>query len=240
MKRLTLKKQQGAVLAFSLVMLLLLTLVSISMIRQNKVQINVANNAGQQVKAFAAVETALNTVGDTLVIKRMDMNGDGAVSAVEKDGHHCRAGAIHPAPHASGILTGAVGLSSDVAAKVMSVHCLSNYDAVTRTGNELQCRYVNNTSTRYDKDTDVGAITAGSVTPYVRAVPSQDEVNACKKLVLSEAVPTTTTGAIPKPGACGIEVYTLNVELTDAATLAKRTVESKFLIDCTNDLNPNP
>ena len=54
-----LKKQTGAVLAFSLVMLLLLTLAATRMIQQNKQQLEMANNARLQTQAFADAEATL-------------------------------------------------------------------------------------------------------------------------------------------------------------------------------------
>ncbi|MGR9012097.1 MAG: PilX N-terminal domain-containing pilus assembly protein [Gammaproteobacteria bacterium] len=51
--------QRGAVLAFSLVMLLLLTLVSVSMIQQNKQELAMAGNALDQTKTLASAETQL-------------------------------------------------------------------------------------------------------------------------------------------------------------------------------------
>ncbi|TAN65296.1 MAG: hypothetical protein EPN17_16930 [Methylobacter sp.] len=51
--------QRGAVLAFSLVMLLLLTLVSVSMIQQNKQELAMAGNTLEQTKSLARAETDL-------------------------------------------------------------------------------------------------------------------------------------------------------------------------------------
>jgi Tfp pilus assembly protein PilX len=61
MKAIVLFKQQGAVLAFSLVMLLLLTLVGVSMIQQNKQQLMMAGNMRQQNQVFASVESELSS-----------------------------------------------------------------------------------------------------------------------------------------------------------------------------------
>ena len=51
--------QRGAVLIFSLIMLLLLTLVSVSMIQQNKQELAMAGNALEQTKTLANAETKL-------------------------------------------------------------------------------------------------------------------------------------------------------------------------------------
>ena len=54
-----LKKQRGAILAFSLVMLLLLTLSGTRMIQQNKQQLEIANNVRQLTQEFANGEAAV-------------------------------------------------------------------------------------------------------------------------------------------------------------------------------------
>lgn len=51
--------QRGAVLVFSLVMLLLLTLVSVSMIQQNQQELAMTGNAMEQTKSLARAETDL-------------------------------------------------------------------------------------------------------------------------------------------------------------------------------------
>lgn len=51
--------QRGAVLAFSLVMLLLLTLVSVSMIQHNKQELAMTGNTLQQTKSLASAESEL-------------------------------------------------------------------------------------------------------------------------------------------------------------------------------------
>ena len=54
-----LKQQRGAILAFSLVMLLLLTLAGTRMIQQNKQQLQIAGNARLVTQAFADTEAVL-------------------------------------------------------------------------------------------------------------------------------------------------------------------------------------
>ena len=53
------KQQRGAVLAFSLVMLLLLTLAGTGMIQQNKQQLKMANNMRVSTQEFANAESIL-------------------------------------------------------------------------------------------------------------------------------------------------------------------------------------
>lgn len=198
MNAFTLHKQRGAVLAFSLVMLLLLTLVSTSMIQQNKVQIGVATNAGQRVQAFASVETALRATQATLEPLRYQ----------NKATRTCRSGttnSLHPIPHASGTLN----LNDNtITAQIVAEYCISDY--ADGQGNEHRCFY---------SSSGVRNMIAG--TP---ATNTSDNVTACQRL--------TDAGS---PSGCQIEVYTLNVTLAETNG-AKRTVESKFEIDCSGDL----
>ncbi|MFZ2403914.1 MAG: PilX N-terminal domain-containing pilus assembly protein [Methylobacter sp.] len=59
MKQLIVPNQRGAVLIFSLIMLLLLTLVSVSMIQQNKQELAMTGNTLEQTKSLARAETDL-------------------------------------------------------------------------------------------------------------------------------------------------------------------------------------
>lgn len=206
MKHLTHKQQRGAVLAFSLVMLLLLTLVSLSMIRQNKSQINIASNAGQQVKAFATVETALRQTQSILEPLRYQ----------DKANKHCKSGAANQIHEAKAL----TGLPTGVTAKITRVFCLSNYSGVTKSGDESQCRY----SSPNTRNMVVG-------TP---ANNTNKNVEACDRL---NKAGDWTSGHANLDG-CQVELYTLNVNILDAATGANRTVESKFQIDCSGDQNP--
>jgi Tfp pilus assembly protein PilX len=69
--------QRGAVLIFSLIMLLLLTLVSVSMIQQNKQELAMAGNALEQTKTLASAETKLKLAEqaiDTARLNPADLN----------------------------------------------------------------------------------------------------------------------------------------------------------------------
>ena len=65
-------KQCGAVLIFSLVMLLLLTLVSVSMIQKNKQELAMTGNALDQNKSFASAETELGLAEKSINTKRLN------------------------------------------------------------------------------------------------------------------------------------------------------------------------
>lgn len=225
MKLLTYKKQQkGAVLAFSLIMLLLLTLVSISMIKQNKTQINIASNAGQQVKAFATVETALRQSQGILEPMRYvsevgDQDKDGIANEVRGAYKHCQSGVTNSVNEGDLLY----GLPDNITAKVVGVYCLSNYKnngsatSPKWSGDEARCLY------------------NGTTRSLVLGTPTKNAANniaACTRL--NDARGWSEGNA--KPNACQIEIYVLNVNIHDVITQADRTVESKFQIDCSNDL----
>lgn len=210
MKQLTYKQQRGAVLAFSLVMLLLLTLVSLSMIRQNKAQINIASNTGQQVKAFAAVETALRQVQGAVNTKRYQ----------DQANHHCKAG---NQINEGDMLVNTTGLQAEVSA----IYCVSNYalkgSPPRYSGDEARCYYTSGGAR------DSQPLTNTTATDSQRACGRLDNAGGW----VAGQVWTATN---PNP-RCQIEEYTLNVTIDDQVTHANRTVESKFQVDCSGDLN---
>lgn len=208
MKYIQLKNQSGAVLAFSLVMLLLLTLVGTSMIRQNKVQISLTGNSGQQTQTFNATESALTKA-------QIEINKLRYVdpTKAKDDSPLCKSNdQIHPAPHASGIIQ---GLGPGVEGKVTAVYCISGWAKDTG-GVESQCLYsgtgVRNTTLGYP-------------------APTQANVDAC--LALNAA--GGNRDSVPK--ACQIEEYQINVTLTDSDTGARRTVQSRLQVNCSGNLN---
>ena len=223
MKTVTLKNQRGAVLVFSLVMLLLLMLASTSMIQQNKAQIGVATNAGQQVTAFADVETALLSTQAALAVLRYDSAPYPPATGAAT---HCKSGASNSV-HQDNDITIA---DTSVTATVKADYCISNYSTIAGGGNEHRCLYSGGV-----RQAVAGSMVAENLTatPPVHAVPSVDQAAACYKL--NNAGWKTPHGTTPNPDYCQIEVYTVHVTLNDATTGASRTVESKFQIDCSGD-----
>jgi len=220
MKTVTLKNQRGAVLAFSLVMLLLLMLASTSMIQQNKAQIGVATNAGQQVTAFADVETALRSTQAALAALRYDSAPYPPATGAAT---HCKSG-VSNSVHVN---TNVAPTGSLFTATVKAEYCISNYVSLSGGGNEYRCFY---------SDGGARKTTAWvAANPTATPVPSVDEAAACDKL--DAAGWETPHGTTPNPNYCQIEVYTVHVTLNDVTTGASRTVESKFQIDCSGDRN---
>ncbi len=64
--------QRGAVLVFSLIMLTLLTLVSVSMIQHNKQELAMTGNTLEQTKSLARAETELTQAEQVIDTTRLD------------------------------------------------------------------------------------------------------------------------------------------------------------------------
>lgn len=63
-------RQRGAVLVFSLIILLLLTLISVSMIQQNKQELAMTGGVMNQTKALASAEVALSKAESAILMRR--------------------------------------------------------------------------------------------------------------------------------------------------------------------------
>lgn len=288
MKIHTPKNQHGAALAFTLMMLTLLTVAAVSMIRQNKVQIGIATNVAQQTVTFANVESALRRTLAELETKRyVDADGDNDINGVDdgKAKKHCNSGTsspVHVVPNPKGVLIcdssvenceslypDALALAN-VSATVQAEHCVLDYIDQNKnatgkppkfSGNELACLYsytdnktpnpaatscttpanwvrntVENSIAKPPKDKLFGEIPCPdlanpSATP-ISGLPSSGNKRACDALTAAGGWSLNNSN----PKACPIEVYTVHVSFLDSNG-SQRTVESKFEIDCSNDLN---
>lgn len=199
-------KQQGAVLAFTLIMLTLLTLAGVNMISQNKQELMMATNARQQVKALATVEQLVSQ----------------AENAIENDTTICTfkdkgGGQMVKAPLVAG--SRPTGMPDE--ATIMSVSCLKADTGSDK--NEYLCSSV------------LDQYTVGiSSTPYcyptgklpnelctiTNGVPTNTS-SSCDKRELN-----------PSPDSCERPIYTIRVTSTDTITNAKRTVESRYKKIC--------
>jgi hypothetical protein len=130
-------KQQGVVLAFVLVMLLLLTTISVNMIQQNQQNLATANNARQQVAVLSTAETTV--LGSGAIIE--------GIRYADKAIHKCKA-------------AGQIDQGSTIGTStVIGVYCMWRVG-----GAEKQCRYTGSPLARVATDSDCAALTqAGSV-----------------------------------------------------------------------------
>lgn len=176
-------QQRGAVLAFSLIMLMLFSLVGATVMTQNKVQLSMTSNARQQSQSLATIESALGkaqNLVDGLRYRNQSLAQCNSTNQIDEN------------------RTLNLGDSSQTA-KIAAVYCLSNYIAGVG-GNEQRCTY-----------------TAGV----------RDDISACSML--------SNAGSL---AGCDIEVYTINLNVLDNTTGAKRVIEAKYEVDCTGDTHP--
>jgi Tfp pilus assembly protein PilX len=122
-------QQRGAVLAFSLVMLLLLTLVGVSMIQQNKQELGMAGNARQQTQALATAEADM---------ARAEAVIDG-LRYTDKANHLCQPTSGENDPNQ---LDEGDELIAGVST-ITGTYCLLDYLVAASGGDEQQCTYTN-------------------------------------------------------------------------------------------------
>ncbi len=169
-------KQRGAVLAFSLIMLLLLTLVSVSMIQQNKSQIAMTSNSIQQTSAFSTVQSALVNAQSIINQRRY--------KTIPEDAKCNSTNQIHE----NMVLD--VG-DPNIVARITQVFCLTDYNSANRIGDLNQCLY-NNGSRNLNVGTGTPQATAESVLACTRLNNAGSTVNRTKNdLCGSEAYTIT-------------------------------------------------
>lgn len=115
--------QRGAVLVFSLIMLLLLTLVSVSMIQQNKQELAMTGNTLEQTKSLARAETELKLAEQVIDTTRLN--------PADLGDHRCNSSNASQLDENEIILTTATGKAT-----VTAVYCLTG--AI-----ETQCTFTN-------------------------------------------------------------------------------------------------
>lgn len=116
--------QRGAVLIFSLVMLLLLTLVSVSMIQQNKQELAMTGNTLEQTKSLARAETDLASAQIWIDHQRLNPSATPAYSDLK-----CNSLATKQVDEGDVIVNSDTGTAT-----VTAVYCLT--DTI-----ETQCTY---------------------------------------------------------------------------------------------------
>lgn len=138
-----LSKQQGAVLAFSLVMLLLLTLLGVSMIQQNRQQLIMSGNTRQQNQVFADAETALFFAAEKYIRDKRYMTA--AAFICKKD----RTASPFSDPAVTDLNNSTVDVTTDVQNNI-SLNTMSNlkYEITERycftgAGSVLRCNSLN-------------------------------------------------------------------------------------------------
>lgn len=119
-------KQRGAVLIFSLVMLLLLTLVSVTMIQQNKEELTMTGNALEQTKTLTRAETDLAQAQWFIDTTRLNPNAVPAYSDLK-----CNSNSANQVNENQVLYTSSTGKAT-----VTAVYCYTNTA-------ETQCTFTN-------------------------------------------------------------------------------------------------
>lgn len=94
--------QRGAVLVFSLIMLLLLTLGSVSMIQQNKQELAMTGNTLEQTKSLARAETDLKLTEQVIDTTRLDPANPGNHKCNSSGASQVNANWVYPAVPVTG------------------------------------------------------------------------------------------------------------------------------------------
>jgi len=214
MKRCNKNKQHGVVLVFSLLILLLITLVGVNMVQQNRLQFMMAANSQMQTTSFIDTEDVLELAEYFIARQRYKVwpfpkpipNPVGATYACNKTAsgkfdqikpHILSADELK----ATGVLWGAgkgLGLSTDIIARSHPVVEITQTACLDFLSEEREC------------ETDP---------PYSKGdSPSAWDTNEqyCNN---------------GNQAQCPTEIYTLNIQLTDPSG-SQHVVQSRFAVRC--------
>lgn len=175
MNKSNLKTQHGAVLAFCLVMLLLLTLAATRMIQQNKQQLEMANNARLVTQEFANAEGFLANVkslinGSSTESGTMPQHIDPTGTPINSSVHQCVP--LLPSYKQNIGLAGIIPIANGTAT-ILSVSCLSSADTTKCTD------YVGNKLTCYPKSAGVSGVDCSTKTIDEIAALFNDPSDVC-------------------------------------------------------------
>jgi Tfp pilus assembly protein PilX len=238
MKQAILPNQKGAVLIFTLLMLLLLTLSGVSMIEQNKQQIAMMRNSRQQNQTLARAEQLLAQAENAIknANEHQPCLGTSSSPCVNSDpspsskGFTCTPdaksdGSLVQTP----LLAGSRPAGLPTEATILSVSCLID---TANTGSvnlieKLCSTYDQTTAKTYcyppDPDSPSDIDKEVCVTDTTPKIPDNgDDSWACYKKFQTE---------IPM-ARCPTEIYTIQVTSVDEDTGSKRTIESKYAVAC--------
>ncbi len=136
MNKIMSEKQRGVVLIFTLVMLLLLTLLGVNMIQQNRLQFMMAANSQNQTTKLSSAENILKKAENFIELQRYQ---DKSTFSCNTPGTPPTYKQLLPIPAISGDITGNLGLpdTTSISAEILQTACISF-------GNEIPCTYNNN------------------------------------------------------------------------------------------------
>lgn len=248
--RLPIKKQRGAVLAFCLVMLLLLTLAGVRMIQQNKQQLEMANSMRLATQQFANAEGLLAEAKNVINkhsahTDHIDENGvlrDESGTAINDSAHQC----TPTASFKQNILLAGTELFKDEPilnettsgglprAAILAVRCkndngveqiCSSYDSISKTVT-CQSKSEDFTCTGVTIDaTNIQKFNSNDDLCYQNYDPQSSDDNAACNVTPPPSWCTTPERKCPK------EIYTIQVIATDAYGTT-RQINSDHVVGC--------
>lgn len=210
------KKQNGAVLAFSLVMLLLLTLAGTRMIQQNKQQLEMANNARLLTQAFADGEGFLADAKNTINTWTQHIDPTGL--AINSKIHQCLP---------TNTFKQDIGLAQAINStkKILSVRCFGVEDPATGLPKSIQeCSSYDETTGKVTckgntdcktVDDAIAAFSASTDICYQDYDPQADNPNSSEVVL----------------GKCPKEVYKIKVIAQDAYGTTREII-SDHVVGC--------
>lgn len=241
------KKQHGAVLAFSLVMLLLLTLAGTRMIQQNKQQLQIAGNARLLTQEFANAEGLLAAAKN--VINAIPSHKDASGLLVSDPNHQCA-----PTTDGNRLIQNQMLAGTYSGFTIQAVRCIDSDGAFNQctsykagkiycdSNSTIECTYdatgiPTNSSTACYADTYTATCLTGNAACTDGTMPTCDKdgnlictdgsISTCPADLLHEP----WCGS-PIKSLCRTEVYTTQVISTTATTGATREIISDYAVGC--------
>lgn len=228
MKFANLKSQRGAVLAFSLMMLLLLTLAGTRMIQQNKQQLEISNNARLMAIEFSIAEAVLEDAKN--VINLMPQHVDLTGLAINDSSHQCTptAGAIQNIGLAKDITDDLTGNYSGttVSAIITSVKCKSDgwVEQICSAYNSTTEKTICNPTNHPTECTVVDDTNAATIFNDPGSDPGSD---TCYQDYDPQA-----TLKLVETAKCPKEIYTIEITSTNTSGGATRKITSDHVVGC--------
>lgn len=239
-KSFNLKSQRGAVLAFCLLMLLLLTLAGTRMIQQNKQQLEIAGNTRLLTQEFANAEGLLAEAKN--VINDNPAHVDSSGTAINNSAHQCEP----TADFKQNILLAGV--------TIMSVRCksddgteqvCSSYDGVKTVCKDttIACNTISDAIAQFNAPTDIcyqdydpqcNEDLSTTNNPRCKNVtPTPDDTNkTCSdNFIYKEATQAEPSKCIYPPPSCPKEIYTIQVISTNLNGTTRQIV-SDHVVGC--------
>ncbi len=230
--------EAGVVLIFSLIMLLILTLLSINMIQQNKLEFMMAGNAQSQTVAFSSAENILrlteNYIDNTLHIKYSQKCIEPIYTP---DGTQVNYTCYNEATRSYNIPNQVIDLVVGDIKRESIYHCdatspsdelnelasIANVDSITNAWEITDQLFLNNT----DAKVSIVSIACISHTPITE--------NVCKD---SSSASLLLLNKCTSVNNCATILYTLNI-VTKTNMEAERIVESKYGVRCDDENRQN-